>query len=120
MSWASASVNTVGALGLDFGASIRAAPSNNEYSVWVWRWTNRSVIALRPAPSSRPLGGPVGTFPQDTRSLWTTYTHVIRRRSTLRRDRGGVKVAGGSGRGRARPRGPAAAGTPRARGRPSS
>ena len=37
MPWASASVKIVGAVGLDFGASMRAAPSSSEYSVCVWR-----------------------------------------------------------------------------------
>src|SRR4051812_34198112 len=106
MSWASASVNTVGAVGLDFGASIRAAPSNREYSVCVWRWTNRSVIVPRPASS--------WTFPQDDRSLWTTYTHVIRRGSNVRRGRWGVKVAGPPGRGPAPGRGGGATGPRRA------
>ena len=37
MPCATASVKIVGAEGLDFGASIRAAPSSSEYSVCVWR-----------------------------------------------------------------------------------
>jgi hypothetical protein len=35
--WASASVKIVAAPGFDFGASMRAAPSRSEYSVWVCR-----------------------------------------------------------------------------------
>src|SRR6266704_3121630 len=35
-----ASLKIVGALGLERGASRRAAPSSKEYSEWVWRWTN--------------------------------------------------------------------------------
>src|SRR4029079_2523318 len=89
MPWARASVKIVGAVGLDRGASIRAAPSNSEYSVWVCRWTNCSAAVVT-APSRHLSTG--------SARLWTTYTHVIRRGPNVRPGGGGVKGAGRRGR----------------------
>ena len=56
-----ASVKIVGAPGLDFGASMRAAPSSSEYSECTCRWTkpsvDRSLIVAAQAPrGANPLG----------------------------------------------------------------
>ena len=67
-----ASVNSVGAAGLDAGGSIRAAPSSSEYSEWTWRWTKpcSDIVAGRsPSAPGCPQSGPEPV---------ETYTPVIR------------------------------------------
>src|SRR6266566_365852 len=74
-----ASLKIVAALGLERGASRRAAPSSKEYSEWVWRWTN-------PGPGIC-AGGRLSwsVFHIAPGAMWTTYTAVIRRGPRLAR-----------------------------------
>src|SRR5438477_3400496 len=74
-----ASLKIVGALGLERGASTRAAPSSKEYSECVCRWTN-------PGPGMC-AGGRLSwsVFHIAPGPMWTTYTAVIRRGPRLAR-----------------------------------
>src|SRR5215212_3875934 len=88
--WATASVKIVAAPGFDLGASIRAAPSSSEYSVWVWRWTNCSAIDPGHSPFFRPFPQPAPGCGELTRLLFAG-TRRYARASTASR----LQVAAG-------------------------